>query len=151
MIELEMLTKMRRLAKFAHNKAGQKYGNSPYDYHLQQVEIEVSEILGYNHPYLVIHQIVANGHDLFEDTDVDAEYLRHQGFSEIVIEAIEAITKRNNESRKDYIERVKLNPIARAVKIADSLSNLTHSVRDGSIGRIKKYTSNLVMLHQNLL
>tara|TARA_R100001594_G_scaffold1048_1_gene4329 strand:+ start:1456 stop:1923 length:468 start_codon:yes stop_codon:yes gene_type:complete len=146
-VGLEMSVKMSRIAKFAHNKAGDTYGGRPYDYHLQHVALEVGELVGYDDPYYHLYQIVAYGHDLFEDTDVDAEYLHSKGFSEIVTDAIKALTKRKGERRIDYIKRVQENPIARKVKIADSLSNLTHSVRDGDRRRISKYTANLRELH----
>ena len=146
-LEEKMILKMARLAKFAHNKFNQKYGDSPYDYHLQQVAIEVAELIGRDHPLYTLHQIVAHGHDLFEDTDIDAEFLHGQGFSEVATDAIEAITKYEGEERQDYLDRCMLNPVAHTVKIADTLSNLTHSVRAGSVRRIKKYTNQLSYLH----
>jgi hypothetical protein len=66
-------------------------------------------------------RIVALLHDVVEDTDTTLEDLRP--FGKEIVAAVDAITKRDNEPLKNYLTRVKANPIARAVKIAD----LTHN------------------------
>lgn len=67
--------------------------------------------------------IVALLHDVVEDTNIDLTDLVHFGFSEEVVEAVDAITRRYEESYEDYIQRVKRNPIARNVKIEDMKHN----------------------------
>jgi hypothetical protein len=74
--------------------------------------------------------------------------LHGQGFSDVATDAIEAITKHEGEERQDYLDRCMLNPVAHTVKIADTLSNLTHSVRAGNVRRIRKYTRQLSYLHK---
>jgi predicted metal-dependent TIM-barrel fold hydrolase len=59
-----------------------------------------------------------------EDTRVTLEDLKSSGLSQSVIEAVDAITKRQGESYHDYIERLIQNPIALAVKIADIKHNV---------------------------
>jgi len=64
-------------------------------------------------------------HDVVEDTPVSLEELRAEGFSEAVIGAVEALTKRPEEE-DDYdafIRRVAPNPLARQVKLADLRDN----------------------------
>jgi (p)ppGpp synthase/HD superfamily hydrolase len=64
-------------------------------------------------------------HDVVEDTQVSLEELRAEGFSEAVIEAVEALTRRPEEEN-DYdafIRRVAPNPLARTVKLADLRDN----------------------------
>lgn len=68
--------------------------------------------------------IVALLHDVVEDTPVTLPDLEHFGFSEEVVQAVDAITHRYKEPYKDYIERVKGNRIARTVKIEDIKHNM---------------------------
>lgn len=69
-------------------------------------------------------KIVAILHDIVEDTDVTLEQLTKMGFPRKIVLAIDAITKNENEKYFEYIERVKLNAIARKVKIEDLKHNL---------------------------
>jgi len=70
-------------------------------------------------------RVAAVLHDVVEDTPVSLEALRAEGFSEAVIGAVEALTKRPEEE-DDYdafIRRVAPNPLARQVKLADLRDN----------------------------
>lgn len=69
-------------------------------------------------------RIVALLHDTVEDTQASLDLLGARGCSSAQIEAIDAITRRENEKYSDYIRRVEQNPIAKAVKIADLKHNL---------------------------
>jgi GTP diphosphokinase / guanosine-3',5'-bis(diphosphate) 3'-diphosphatase len=69
-------------------------------------------------------RIVAMLHDVIEDTDIPLEYLREEGYSETIVQAIDYLTRREGESYMDFIKRVKQNPIARKVKIADIKDNM---------------------------
>ncbi len=68
-------------------------------------------------------KIVAVLHDVVEDSDYTFKKLEEKGFSEEIIEALEALTKRESESYKDFILRVKKNKLASQVKIADLKDN----------------------------
>lgn len=68
-------------------------------------------------------RVVAWLHDVIEDTDVTAEQLRDWSFLPDTIAAVEAITHRRHEPRADYYARVKANPLALRVKLADIASN----------------------------
>ena len=63
-------------------------------------------------------------HDVVEDTEWTFERLREVGFSEEVLEAIDCLTHREGESYQEFVERVRTNPIARQVKIADLEDNM---------------------------
>jgi (p)ppGpp synthase/HD superfamily hydrolase len=63
-------------------------------------------------------------HDVVEDTDWTIERLRGEGFSDEVLEAVECLTHRDGESYQDFVERVRTNPIARQVKVADLEDNM---------------------------
>ncbi len=69
-------------------------------------------------------QIVAVLHDVVEDTAITFDFLRQEGFSEAVLLALEALTKRPRESRLAAAERAVVNPLARLVKIADVTDNM---------------------------
>lgn len=63
-------------------------------------------------------------HDVVEDTSVTLEKLAKKGFSSAVLEAVDALTKRDGETRMDAARRAKSNAIARVVKLADNADNL---------------------------
>ncbi len=62
-------------------------------------------------------------HDVLEDTDTGAETLA-ANFPARIVKAVVAITKTKGEDYDTYLARVKANPLARAVKLAD----LTHNM-----------------------
>ena len=68
-------------------------------------------------------RIAAVLHDVVEDSDVTLEDLAKEGFSEEVLAAVEAVTKRPGESRIEAACRAAANSIARAVKLADNADN----------------------------
>lgn len=69
-------------------------------------------------------KIVGILHDVVEDTNITLEDLKNAGFDEAVIEAIDAITRRENETYSSYIDRVSTNQIATVVKLNDLKDNL---------------------------
>lgn len=99
-----------------------------------------------NHPRLrdksEEYHAVALLHDVLEDTDATEADLE-SNFMTPVIGAVVAITKVKGESYEDYLIRVKSNPIAREVKIADILSNLGDNPTDR---QILKYSTALPFL-----
>jgi len=76
-------------------------------------------------------RVVAVLHDVVEDTKYTLEDLRKAGYSQKVIQSLDYLTKRRCERYKIFIKRIKLNPLARKVKIADLEDNL-------DLSRIKK-------------
>lgn len=63
-------------------------------------------------------------HDVVEDTDVTFDYLRAEGFSSEILNAIKALTKADGEARLDAAKRAAADPIARVVKLADVTDNM---------------------------
>ncbi len=63
-------------------------------------------------------------HDVIEDTNWQLDDLRAERFSESVIQAIDCLTHREGEEYEAYIERVRVNQIAREVKLADLTDNM---------------------------
>ena len=86
---------------------------------------------------------VAYLHDVIEDTELTLEDLYECGFSKEVIEAVDIITKKRGEDYQSYLNSVKKNKLARAVKLADLRHNsdLTRlaKVTEKDIKRKEKY------------
>lgn len=89
-------------------------------------------------------KIVGVLHDVVEDTPWTFEALEAEGFSKKVVDALRCVTKTSeNENYDDFIERVKKNPLAVAVKINDLSDNMDIRrlpyLSDKDIKRLKKY------------
>lgn len=83
-------------------------------------------------------------HDVVEDSDWTFEALEAEGFSQKIIAALKCVTKLSeNENYDNFIERVKKNPLAVAVKINDLTDNMDIRrlpyLSDKDIKRLKKY------------
>ena len=86
---------------------------------------------------------VAYLHDVIEDTELTLEDLHEYEFSKEVIEAVDIITKKKGEDYRSYLNSVKKNKLAKAVKLADlrhnsDLTRLT-KVTEKDIERKEKY------------
>lgn len=84
------------------------------------------------HPLKVMHytrsndveiQCIAVLHDIVEDTEVTLEFLENLGFSARVVDAIDAISRREGEAKDSYQSRVLSNVDAMIVKRADLRHN----------------------------
>lgn len=104
------------IAKKAHRGQTDKAG-MPYWLHPYRVGLSVAEY-GEN--------VVVTGflHDVVEDTDITLRQLVRFGFTPRVIGAVAALTRKENESYRNYITRVESNHVAVQVKIADLTDNL---------------------------
>lgn len=110
-----MLSKAIIFATNAH--AGQKdKNNQPYILHSLRVMTTLST---------ENERIVGILHDVVEDTKYTLFDLRNQlELNGEICKALYAITRHKNEPYFDYIDRVKVNELARSVKIADLKDNL---------------------------
>ena len=89
-------------------------------------------------------KIVGVLHDVIEDSDWTFEALEAEGFSQEIIGALRCVTKiSENENYDDFIERVKKNQLAVAVKINDLTDNMDIRrlpyLSDKDVKRLKKY------------
>ena len=112
MIYTNLTNEAMKIAYTAHNGQVDKAG-IPYIFH----------------PYHLAEQMpdeyttcVALLHDVVEDTDVTLEYLTTI-FPKEVTDAVAVMTHLPDEPYTDYILRVKQNPIAKIVKLADLRHN----------------------------
>lgn len=135
------ITKARKLAEFAHN--GQLYGSKEYTYHLSGVERIARSLAGADDIGIEDVVIVCWLHDIVEDTHITCDFLITSGFSERVVSSIRLLTKVDGEKHEEYINNIKNDKLALLVKKADTLFNLTESVKVDNRKRVKKYTEQL--------
>ena len=63
--------------------------------------------------------VVALLHDVVEDTSVTLDDLKKAGFDDRVVQALSLLTHRKDLSYAEYVNKIKEDPLARRVKIAD--------------------------------
>lgn len=136
-----LLERADRIAEEAHagqvDKAGEAYVTHP-----RRVSAAVER---------KTEKIVALLHDVVEDSpDWTLDRLRTEGFGEDVIDAVDALTHREDEDYFDAIRRAGANPISRRVKLADLTDN-SDRTRLKAIGekeerRLAKYAKAIAML-----
>lgn len=82
-------------------------------------------------------------HDVVEDTSVTLDQLVAEGFPAEVLSAIDALTKRSNETRLQAARRAAEHPLARRVKLADNAENMDLSrianPTEKDFARLKEY------------
>lgn len=74
----------------------------------------------------VDYQVAGLFHDLLEDTDSTYEELVVLS-NEEVAEAVRLVTKEKGYDMDEYMRRIKANPMARMVKLADRVHNLAEA------------------------
>lgn len=131
--------KARRLAENAHAGQTRRDGRTPYIRHPGAVAASLSG----ESP-----EVIATAwlHDVMEDTAETAESLLRAGIPDAVIEAVALLTKAD-ASYETYLKAVRAHPIARKVKIADMLHNLSDSPTEK---QIVKYARGLLILHDEI-
>lgn len=111
------------------DKAGQ-----PYILHPLRLQAQFSD---------QVTKAIALLHDVIEDSDATADDLRADGIPEVVIAAVELLTRVRGESYEQFIERVGTDPLARKVKKADIQDNLDvlrlAELSDSDLRRVDKY------------
>lgn len=69
--------------------------------------------------------IIAVLHDVVEDNpDWNSDRLRQEGFSEQIIQAVDHLTRREQENYEEFVARASQNDLARRVKLADLEDNM---------------------------
>ena len=82
-------------------------------------------------------------HDALEDSGFTLADLRARGLPESVLLAVDVLAKRKGIGYMSYLTMVRANPIARKVKIADMLANLSDSPTPR---QIRRYAEGLLYL-----
>ncbi len=130
------------IAVSAHKGLKDKGGN-PYILHPLRVMISLKTDE---------EKIVGVLHDVVEDSDDwDFERLREEGFSEVVLDGLQSVTKiSENENYDKFVQRALKNEIGRNVKIADIRDNLDvtriKELQQKDVFRINRYKKSLSTL-----
>lgn len=121
--------------------SGQWYGDHSYMFHLEAVSKKTKQLFDADHIMLKVAYL----HDTIEDTDTTYQTLRST-FGEVVADAVVVLTKTDDITRKQYLQRFEKDSLAWKVKVADCLCNLEESVKINDVRRIRRYTETLNML-----
>ena len=140
MVYTKMTKRAMQIAFEAHRGQVDKNG-IPYIYHpvhlAEQMQDEATVCL-------------ALLHDVVEDTAITFDDLALEGFAEEVLDVLKLLTHDKTVPYMDYISKIKHNPIACAVKLADLRHNsdLTRldTVGEQDLERVKKYQAAITYL-----
>ena len=140
MIYTDLTKQAMKLCFEAHKNQKDKSG-MPYVFHPFHLAEQMTDELT---------TVAALLHDVVEDTDYTFEDLRDMGYPEKVLEALMLLTHDDATPYLAYVERLKENPIASAVKLADlrhnsDLSRLDH-VDQKALERVEKYKKAIALL-----
>lgn len=140
MIYTEMTKKALKLCFEAHKDQTDKSG-MPYVFHPFHLAESMTD------EYTTT---VALLHDVVEDTDYTLSDLKDMGFSEKVTDALALLTHDKSVPYMEYVEKIKQNPVARAVKLADLAHNSDLSrldaVDEKALRRVEKYKKAMEIL-----
>lgn len=135
-MKTSLVNHVKSIAIEAHRSQYRFDGRTPYFDHILSVVKKVQH-LGDN------YICTAYLHDTIEDTTITKEFLLEQNIPSVIVDAVVLLTKTDDVDYDDYIHQIKGNEIAKAVKIADMISNLADTPTKN---QIKKYAKGLYIL-----
>ncbi len=140
----EQLKLAIEIAISAHNGQLDTHNGRPYIEHPFRVM---------NAGHTLQEKIVGVLHDVVEDTDWTLNKLKAEGFTDEIVDGIDAVTRRDNESYDDYIIRVQTNSLGIRVKLNDLTDNMDirrwKEVQYQDLARLQKYLSAYKQLTEN--
>jgi (p)ppGpp synthase/HD superfamily hydrolase len=142
MIYTELTKKALKICFDAHKDALDKRG-LPYVFHPFHLAESMTDEISVTAALL---------HDVVEDTSLSFSDLSAMGIPDEVIEVLKLLTHEDGVDYFDYIKKIKNNPTARAVKLADLCHNsdLTRlspeKIDEWAIKRQEKYLTAISML-----
>lgn len=129
----KMIEQAIRIALDAHAGQTDKAG-APYILHPLRLMLQMKTDA---------ERVAAVLHDVVEDSAWTLDALRAEGISEEVVEALDGLTRRPEETYEAFIERAARHPVARAVKRADLEDNMDlrrlHAVSEKDRERLARY------------
>ena len=125
----------REIATAAHEGQFRRDGVTPYIHHPEAVarRVQGDEVA----------EAAAWLHDVLEDTSLTKDDLKERGIPDEVIQVVALMTHTNGISYERYLAAIAAHPIAKRVKIADMITNLSDSPTDR---QIVKYSKGLLVL-----
>lgn len=141
MLYTEATKKAMKLCFQAHrdqtDKSGMPYAFHPFHLAEQMTDEDTT--------------VVALLHDVVEDTACTFADLEAMGFSPAVIQALRLLCRDKKVPYLDYVAKIKTNPIAKTVKLADLQHNsdLTRldCVNAAALERVEKYRQAIDLLN----
>lgn len=138
-----------QIAFEAHQTQVDKEG-TPYIFHPAMVAYTsvLQSNMVQDNPQINVESLacVALLHDVVEDSDYTLADLANE-FSAEVIDAIRLLTKQKGEDYDAYLLRIKANPLALAVKLADVRHNLSKGIGKPKFAHLQeKYRRALAIL-----
>jgi (p)ppGpp synthase/HD superfamily hydrolase len=136
-----------QLAKDFHEGQTRRDGVTPYFNHVERVA-EIVKQRGGGEKEIAAAYL----HDIFEENEnLGTTFLTDKGVDSEVVMAVCFLTHqkkgKNKQSYQEYVRDIcQYNPIARAVKIADNLANLSDTPTDK---QIVKHAESLLILMDN--
>lgn len=98
-------------------------------------------------------KIVGALHDVIEDSDITLEDLAREGFSQEILDAVDAMTHTDSETYDEYVQRAAQNPIAVRVKLNDLTDNMDlrrlSALGEDEVARMQKYLKAYKQLTEN--
>lgn len=142
MIYTELTKKAMKLCFEAHKNQVDKSG-LPYVFHPFHLAEQMTD------EYTTVAALL---HDVVEDTPYTFDDLWEMGFPVEVLDALRLLTHDDETPYMEYVEKLKGNPIARTVKLADLWHNsdLTRLdvVDDCARRRVEKYRKAIALLEE---
>ena len=132
----EIIEAAAAMARRGHEGQFRRDGITPYITHPEAV----AKSLEGSHPFVIA---AAWLHDVLEDTHLKVVHLHNANIPWEVIDAVEALTKKRDQSYEDYLRQVLQNDIAVKVKIADIGHNLSDKP---TTKQAEKYAKALLVL-----
>lgn len=141
MIYTEKTKKAMKLSFEAHKDQVDESG-IPYVFHPFHLAEQMKD---------EITTVVALLHDVAEDSSYTLEDIASMGFGKDVTDALKLLTHDDNTPYMEYVAKIKENPIAKAVKLADleHNSDLTRLDRpdEKALARREKYLKAIELLN----
>lgn len=114
------INKCIEFMKIKHGDQKRKHGTMYYTHPLAVSELLKSK--GYGEDY----QVAGLFHDLLEDTDASEEEILAYSNEQVAL-AVKLVTKEKGYDMDEYMTRIKENDMARMVKLADRIHNLSEA------------------------
>ena len=133
----DLIESARRLALTVHRGQFRRDGVTPYFSHPERVAALVSWLSG-SYEQVALAYL----HDVLEDAPADQKTKLESEISSTfgvrILQSLFALTHKPSEDYLDYVSRAKKDPLARLVKFADIVSNITDEPTQKQLLKYKK-------------
>jgi (p)ppGpp synthase/HD superfamily hydrolase len=117
LLKNDVVSRAAELARIAHTGQFRRDGVTPYIHHPEAVALRVR-----GDP---VAEAAAWLHDVLEDTNTTVAILREKQIPEEIIACVVLLTNKGDVGYERYLSQIKADPVAKKVKVADLLTNLS--------------------------